>query len=53
MPLPPSLQLEEQNSGISSWVDARDAESDVFLVEQTNSAKLIGLLILACDPKKL
>lgn len=51
MPLPPSFQLEKQNNDISSWVDARDAESDVYLVEWNNNAKLIGLLILAGDPK--
>lgn len=50
LPLPPSLRLEEKAGGISAWVDARDAESDVYLVEQRSNAKLIGLLILAHEP---
>ncbi len=45
--LPEPLWLDQTDPDISSWVDARDAESDVRLVEVKETQSLIGLLILA------
>lgn len=50
--LPPALHLHDQKGGISKWVDARAKESDVLLVEQTNSGNLIGLMLLAHETDK-
>lgn len=52
--LPPPLQLPTGQSNdpaatLSSWIDARAAESDVFLVTRVNRKELVGLMILACD----
>jgi GNAT superfamily N-acetyltransferase len=48
--LPPALQLDDAAGGVSSWIDARVAESDVFLVNHKQGKELVGLMILACDP---
>lgn len=48
--LPTSLQLDHQGDSIALWIDARAAESEVLLVEQTDDEELIGLMILALDP---
>lgn len=45
--LPPPLHLNEQDAGVSAWVDARAKESDVLLVERRTDGTLIGLLLLA------
>ncbi|WP_170763393.1 GNAT family N-acetyltransferase [Ruegeria lacuscaerulensis] len=49
-PLPPSMQLEGQLEGVTAWIDARHAESDVLLVRQQQDNQLIGLMILARSP---
>lgn len=48
--LPPSLQLDSEEGAISSWVDARVAESNVFVVNSKADKQLIGLVILAPEP---
>lgn len=45
--LPPSLQLGDNDTAISSWIDARDAESLVLAIRSKDDHRLIGLLILA------
>ena len=47
--LPQSLHLGR--GGISSWVDERIQESDVLLVKHTGSGELVGLMILASEPR--
>jgi len=48
--LPPSFQVSGPSGGLSAWIDARAAESDVFLVSWKNPKELVGLMILVCDP---
>lgn len=48
--LPPSLQVEQSTEAVLTWVFARAAESDVYLVMSRQSKTLIGLLILVNDP---
>ncbi|MDJ1017958.1 MAG: GNAT family N-acetyltransferase [Paracoccaceae bacterium] len=48
--LPEVLQPDTGADGISRWIDARAAESDVMLVTEIESGAHIGLLILAPDP---
>ncbi len=45
--LPPPLQLARHGGCVSRWITARAAESDVLLVCDTATGRLIGLLILA------
>ena len=48
-PLPEPLQMPRGTSQIAAWIQAREAESDVFSVSDLNSGLLLGLLILAHD----
>ena len=45
--LPPALHLNDIADGVSAWIDERDTESDVLLVERKEDGKLIGLLMLS------
>lgn len=45
--LPEPLQMSEAHPEIDEWVTARAAESDVMLVRDCASDRLLGLLILA------
>ncbi len=46
-PLPPTMQLSRTDE-IGRWIDARVAESDVFLVlERAAPQSLLGLMVLA------
>ncbi|WP_168797869.1 GNAT family N-acetyltransferase [Pacificoceanicola onchidii] len=52
--LPPSMQLSSGPQGIGCWIDARQAESTVFVIETRAEVTLAGLLILApdqCNPE--
>jgi len=42
--LPPFFDLTDQN--IDQWIDARAAESDVYLIRETGTDAIIGLLFL-------
>jgi len=42
--LPPSLAVPEAKNGVSLWIDAREAESQVFLVTERETNKVLGLL---------
>lgn len=46
-PLPEPLQLSQSAQAVSEWIDARAGESDVYLVRETQSGTLAGLMILA------
>ena len=39
--LPPFFDLTDQN--IDQWIDARDAESDIYLIRETGTGSIIGL----------
>ena len=49
--LPPSLQVRQSPEAVEGWIDARAAESDVYLIRTSADGALIGLLILASDPE--
>ena len=42
--LPPFFDLTDQN--IDQWIDARDAESDIYLIHETSADAIIGLMFL-------
>jgi len=42
--LPPFFDLTNQN--IDQWIDARDAESDIYLIPETGTDTIIGLMFL-------
>mgnify|MGYP002621340628 CR=1 FL=1 len=42
--LPPFFDLSDQN--IDQWIDARAAESDIYLIRETGTDAIIGLLFL-------
>ena len=42
--LPPFFDLTDQN--IDQWIDARDAESDIYLIRETGTDAIIGLMFL-------
>ena len=42
--LPPFFDLTDQN--IDQWIDARDAESDIYLISETGTDAIIGLMFL-------
>ena len=42
--LPPFFDLTGQN--IDQWIDARDAESDIYLIREIGTDAFIGLLYL-------
>ena len=42
--LPPFFDLTDQN--IDQWIDARDAESDIYLIREIGIFAIIGLLFL-------
>jgi len=42
--LPPFFDLTNQN--IDQWIDARDAESDIYLIRETGTDTIIGLMFL-------
>ena len=42
--LPPFFNLTDQN--IDQWIDARDAESDIYLIHETGADAIIGLMFL-------
>ena len=42
--LPPFFDLTDQN--IDQWIDARDAESDIYLIRETGTDTIIGLMFL-------
>ena len=42
--LPPIFDLTDQN--IDQWIDARDAESDIYLIREIGTDALIGLVFL-------
>ena len=42
--LPPFFDLTDQN--IDQWIDARAAESDIYLIRETGTDAIIGLLFL-------
>ncbi len=42
--LPPFFDLTDQN--IDQWIDARAAESDIYLIRETGIDAIIGLLFL-------
>ena len=42
--LPPFCDLSDQN--IEQWIDARAAESDIYLIRETGTDAIIGLLFL-------
>lgn len=48
--LPPALQIEQRGETLATWIDAREAESEVLLVEWKDSGAVVGLVILAPDP---
>lgn len=48
-PLPEPLRLPRGESQIAEWVQAREAESDVYSVTDLGTGVLLGLLILAHD----
>ena len=41
---PPFFDLTDQN--IDQWIDARDAESDIYLIREIGTDALIGLMFL-------
>jgi RimJ/RimL family protein N-acetyltransferase len=49
--LPEHFQLSGAAQAVAGWIDARDAESDVFKVRERSSSGLLGLLILASFPE--
>ena len=42
--LPPFFDLTDQN--IDQWIDARAAESDIYLIRETGTDAIIGLMFL-------
>ena len=42
--LPPFFDLTDQN--MDQWIDARDAESDIYLIRETSTDAIIGLMFL-------
>ena len=42
--LPPFFDLSDQN--IDQWIDARDAESDIYLIREIGTDVLFGLMFL-------
>ena len=42
--LPPFFDLTDQN--IDQWIDARDAESDIYLIREAGTDTIIGLMFL-------
>ena len=42
--LPPLFDLTDQN--MDQWIDARDAESDIYLIRETGTDAFIGLMFL-------
>jgi len=48
--LPPPLQLQDM-ADVGDWIDARAAESDVYLVYAREDEGILGLLILAQTEK--
>jgi RimJ/RimL family protein N-acetyltransferase len=42
--LPPFFDLTDQN--MDQWIDARDAESDIYLIREKGTDALIGLMFL-------
>ena len=42
--LPPFFDLTDQN--IDQWIDARDAESDIYLIRETGTDAIIALMFL-------
>lgn len=48
--LPPSLQRSDRPAAVSDWIEARDEESDVYLIKirapEPDSGRLVGLMIL-------
>ena len=42
--LPPFFDLTDQN--IDQWIDASDAESDIYLIRETGTDTIIGLMFL-------
>ena len=42
--LPPFFDLTDQN--VDQWIDARDAESDIYLIRETGTDAIIGLMFL-------
>ena len=42
--LPPIFDLTDQN--INQWIDARDAESDIYLIREIGADAIIGLMFL-------
>ena len=42
--LPPFFDLSDQN--IDQWIDARAAESDIYLIRETGTDAIIGLMFL-------
>ena len=48
--LPPALHLPQGRA--QDWIDARLSESDVYLVQDRGTARLIGLMILGSPPAK-
>jgi ribosomal-protein-alanine N-acetyltransferase len=42
--LPPFFDLTDQN--MDQWIDARDAESDIYLIREKGTDVLIGLMFL-------
>ncbi|MDA5095460.1 GNAT family N-acetyltransferase [Aliiroseovarius sp. KMU-50] len=49
-PLPPAMQLSNTLSALTDWVDARNAESDVYLITlrapEPETRRLIGMVFL-------
>ena len=42
--LPPFFDLTDQN--IDQWIDARDAESDIYLIREIGTDTIIGLMFI-------
>ena len=42
--LPPFFDLTDQN--IDQWIDARDAESDIYMIREIGTDAIIGLMFL-------
>ena len=42
--LPSFFDLTDQN--IDQWIDARDAESDIYLIRETGTGSIIGLMFI-------
>ncbi|MFQ1702044.1 GNAT family N-acetyltransferase [Loktanella agnita] len=53
--LPPSLALKGEEGAVTSWIDARTADSSVLIVQPKDNNRIVGLIILAGDsgPEKV